>query len=247
MDGNSIHDIAPTPDQAFDIMAELLGMKNPTPTTVVGYMDIITEITKLMTTHRLYTEFSKKMISDNIQLKVENKELREVESLLQPFQNTETFHMKVEEMKKENNLLKEQNDQHLEWFEEINTLVGADKEEPAVISVKDYVEENIITETTLEMVKSENETNKKNILTHGLKREKFVYDKDVWSPMELHRILDNYDLNWNEVCQEVEKMKEENQKNIRYLGELADYMGEDGDASRVFQEVTGVKPECYDM
>ena len=244
MDGNSFHDIAPTPDQAFDIIAELLGMKNPTPTTVVGYMDIITEITKLMTTHRLYTEFSKKMISDNIQLKVENKklkeenkELREVESLLQPFQNTETFHMKVEEMKNENNLLKEQNNQHLEWFEEINTLVGAEKEDPAVISVSEFVEENFITETALAMVKSENETNKKNIMTHGLKVEK-MKEKITCLESDSH----------NEVSQaEYDELKEENQKNIRYLGELADYMGENSAASRVFQEVTGVKPECYDM
>jgi len=42
-----------------------------------------------------------------------------------------------------------------------------------------------------------------------LKEHKFVYDKDVWSPVELHRILDNYDLNWNGVCKEVEKLKKE--------------------------------------
>jgi len=55
-------------------------------------------------------------------------------------------------------------------------------------------------------IKKLEEENKK------LKEEKFVYDKEVWSPVELHRILDNYDLNWNEVCEEVNKLKEKNKK-----------------------------------
>jgi len=42
-----------------------------------------------------------------------------------------------------------------------------------------------------------------------LKDYKFIYDKDVWSPVELLRILDNYELDWNGVCKEVEKLKEE--------------------------------------
>jgi len=41
------------------------------------------------------------------ELKDEIKKLREVESLLQPFENTEGFHMKVVEMKQENKKLKE--------------------------------------------------------------------------------------------------------------------------------------------
>ena len=119
-------------------------------------------------------------------MKEENKELREVESLLQPFENTETFHMKVEEMKEkitclesdshnevsqaEYDELEEQNNQYLKWFEEINDLVGADKGEPAVNSVSDYVEEHNITEFAFNIIKSENEINKKNILMYGLKK-----------------------------------------------------------------------------
>jgi len=45
-----------------------------------------------------------------------------------------------------------------------------------------------------------------------LKEHRFAYDKEVWSPVELLRILDNHDLNWNGVCKEVEKLKEENKK-----------------------------------
>ena len=41
-------------------------------------------------------------------MKEEIDKLKEVESLLQPFQNTETFHMKVEEMIKENKLIKDE-------------------------------------------------------------------------------------------------------------------------------------------
>jgi len=62
-------------------------------------------------------------------------------------------------------------------------------------------------------IKNLREANKK------LKEKRFVYDKDVWSPTELHRILDNYELNWNGVCREVEKLKEEN-KELQHDAEL---------------------------
>tara|TARA_R110001599_G_scaffold156811_6_gene342799 strand:+ start:7049 stop:7831 length:783 start_codon:yes stop_codon:yes gene_type:complete len=48
------------------------------------------------------------VLDEKGQLEAEVEELQEVESLLQPFQNTETFHMKVEEMIKENKLIKDE-------------------------------------------------------------------------------------------------------------------------------------------
>jgi len=70
--------------------------------------------TKLYQDHVDLQEENKKLKDDHCSNKKmffevyeENKKLREVESLLQPFENTETFRMKVEEMKKENQELEE--------------------------------------------------------------------------------------------------------------------------------------------
>jgi len=67
-----------------------------------------------------------------------------------------------------------------------------------------------------------------------LKDYRFTYDKEVWSPVELHRILDNYDLNWNGVCKEVEKLKEENDRQSRYLMPL-------------LKDISRVKEEKYSL
>jgi hypothetical protein len=61
----------------------------------------------------------------------------------------------------------------------------------------------------IELLKAENEKLKAE--NYKLKTFHFTYDKNVWSPTELLRILDNYDLNWNGVCEEVKKLKEENE------------------------------------
>ena len=71
-------------------------------------------MTKLYQDHVDLQEENKKQKEDHCSNKKiffevyeEFKKLREVESLLQPFENTETFRMKVEEMKKENQELQE--------------------------------------------------------------------------------------------------------------------------------------------
>jgi len=105
------------------------------PTLIPGFEDIIRhirqqedQIKKLENTVKNCGENYTKLYQDHVDLQEENKKqkedhcsnkkiffevyeefkkLREVESLLQPFENTETFHMKVEEMKKENQELQE--------------------------------------------------------------------------------------------------------------------------------------------
>lgn len=105
------------------------------PTLIPGFEDIIRhirqqedQIKKLENTVKNCGENYTKLYQDHVDLQEENKKqkedhcsnkkiffevyeefkkLREVESLLQPFENTETFRMKVEEMKKENQELKE--------------------------------------------------------------------------------------------------------------------------------------------
>jgi septal ring factor EnvC (AmiA/AmiB activator) len=49
---------------------------------------------------------------------------------------------KNKEVQEELAILNEQLDQQTEWFKEINSLVGADEDEPAVVSVEDYVREH---------------------------------------------------------------------------------------------------------
>ncbi len=105
------------------------------PTLIPGFEDIMRhikqqedQIKKLENTVKNCGENYTKLYQDHVDLQEENKKqkedhcsnkkiffevyeefkkLREVESLLQPFENTETFRMKVEEMKKENQELKE--------------------------------------------------------------------------------------------------------------------------------------------
>ncbi len=105
------------------------------PTLIPGFEDIMRhirqqedQIKKLENTVKNCGENYTKLYQDHVDLQEENKKqkedhcsnkkiffevyeefkkLREVESLLQPFENTETFHMKVEEMKKENQELQE--------------------------------------------------------------------------------------------------------------------------------------------
>ena len=76
------------------------------PTLIPGFEDIIKhirqqedQIKKLENIIKNCGENYKKLYQDHV-------DLQEVESLLQPFENTETFRMKVEEMKKENQHLK---------------------------------------------------------------------------------------------------------------------------------------------
>ncbi len=105
------------------------------PTLIPGFEDIMRhirqqedQIKKLENTVKNCGENYTKLYQDHVDLQEENKKqkedhcsnkkiffevyeefkkLREVESLLQPFENTETFRMKVEEMKKENQELQE--------------------------------------------------------------------------------------------------------------------------------------------
>jgi len=105
------------------------------PTLIPGFEDIMRhikqqedQIKKLENTVKNCGENYTKLYQDHVDLEEENKKqkedhcsnkkiffevyeefkkLREVESLLQPFENTETFRMKVEEMKKENQELQE--------------------------------------------------------------------------------------------------------------------------------------------
>ncbi len=105
------------------------------PTLIPGFEDIMrhirqqeAQIETLENTVKNCGEKYTKLYQDHVDLQEENKKqkedhcsnkkiffevyeefkkLREVESLLQPFENTETFRMKVEEMKKENQELQE--------------------------------------------------------------------------------------------------------------------------------------------
>lgn len=49
---------------------------------------------------------------------------------------------KIKKLEKEKKVLEEQIKQKDEWFEEINEILGVDKDEPAVEMVRDYVQKN---------------------------------------------------------------------------------------------------------
>tara|TARA_R100001443_G_scaffold117091_1_gene139886 strand:+ start:1258 stop:1977 length:720 start_codon:yes stop_codon:yes gene_type:complete len=80
------------------------------PTLIAGFEDIMKHITnqekKIQELEKNNKEQQEKM-KKHYQ---ENQDLREVESLLQPFENTETFRMKVEKMMKDNQDLQKEND-----------------------------------------------------------------------------------------------------------------------------------------
>jgi len=54
----------------------------------------------------------------------------------------ETCREKVKKLEEENKVSEDQINQQIEWFKEINILVGSDEDEPAVNSVKDFVAEH---------------------------------------------------------------------------------------------------------
>ena len=59
--------------------------------------------------------------------------------------------------------LEDQLEHNAKWFSQINSLVGADPEEPAVNSVSDFVHKAMLDREVLEIVRDENEVNKKNV------------------------------------------------------------------------------------
>lgn len=78
--------------------------------------------------------------------------------------------------------LHDQLDQTSEWFSQINQLVGADPEEPAVNSVADYVHKARLDKEVLEIVRDENEVNKKNVFKFSVQigelKEELQQEKD---------------------------------------------------------------------
>tara|TARA_R110000772_G_scaffold47937_6_gene109388 strand:+ start:513 stop:887 length:375 start_codon:yes stop_codon:yes gene_type:complete len=77
------------------------------PTLIPGFQDIMRHIRQQEDQIKKLEKTNKEQQEKMTKLWHEIEDLREVESLLQPFENTETFRMKVEEMKKENQELEE--------------------------------------------------------------------------------------------------------------------------------------------
>ena len=77
------------------------------PTLIPGFEDIMRHIRQQEDQIKKLEKTNKDHQEKMTKLWHEIEDLREVESLLQPFENTETFRMKVEEMKKENQELEE--------------------------------------------------------------------------------------------------------------------------------------------
>tara|TARA_Y100000593_G_C4264892_1_gene314227 strand:+ start:154 stop:840 length:687 start_codon:yes stop_codon:yes gene_type:complete len=71
---------------------------------------------------------------------------------------------------------------------------------------------DIMAEQQEQIKRLEEEIELKKIHIKKLKSIKCVYHPDVWSPVEILRILDDYDLNWNEAVSKVQKLKDENKK-----------------------------------
>ena len=86
------------------------------PTLISGFEDVITHI----------NQQDQRVMS----LEEENKKLKE------ELEEKEVSLINSEEMENEEKI-----DQQEEWFKEINILVGADEDEPAVNSVMDFVAE----------------------------------------------------------------------------------------------------------
>lgn len=75
--------------------------------------------------------------------------------------------------------LHDQLEHNREWFLLINQLVGADPEEPAVNSVADFVGKARLDKEVLEIVRDENEVNKKNVFkfsTENMKLKQANYE-----------------------------------------------------------------------
>jgi len=87
-------------------------------------------------------------IMDHIKkLERENKELKEANKMLNNYNeaNIKLRQEKEDEIKE----LKEENQQQQKWFEEINELLEAKAEDPAVESVKEYVRKMKIVDNEL--------------------------------------------------------------------------------------------------
>jgi len=85
-------------------------------------------------------------VKDQEEYEKENKELKEEKEKL--YYEKMVLHNRVctEEtanllLRNKNKVSEDQINQHNEWFKEINILVGADEDEPAVVSVNDLVAE----------------------------------------------------------------------------------------------------------
>ena len=81
---------------------------------------------------------------------------------------------------------------------------------------------DIMAEQQEQIKRLEEEIELKKIHIKKLKSIKCVYHPDVWSPVEILRILDDYELNWNEAVSKVQKLKEDNELNkgmIQFLNE----------------------------
>jgi len=79
--------------------------------------------------------------------------------------------------------LHDQLDQTNEWFAQINQLVGADPDEPAVNSVSDYVHSARLDKEVLEIIRDENEVNKKNIFKFSTEIMEIKEDRAVLGRM----------------------------------------------------------------
>jgi len=117
--------------------------------------------------------------------------------------------------------LEEQNEDYQDSIEEALNICGFSKGDSILDAVKKLKEQikkfkeqndDEFLELKEEKEELEEEIEELEAELKKLKDYRFAYDKEVWSPVELLRILDNYDLNWNGVCKEVEKLKEEKEE-----------------------------------
>ena len=74
----------------------------------------------------------------------------------------------------------EELDHNAEWFSQINSLVGADPEEPAVNSVSDFVHKAMLDREVLKIIRDENEVNKKNIFKFSEENTKLRQENKEW-------------------------------------------------------------------
>jgi len=118
--------------------------------------------------------------------------------------------------------LHDQLNQTTEWFGQINRLVGADPEEPAVNSVSDFVHKANLDREVLEHIRDENEVNKKNIFKFATENmelredNKILKDQIDMKEKRIEQVLAEHEEKNCEInkllCEKLHETLEENKK-----------------------------------
>jgi len=117
------------------------------PTLIAGFEDIMThiknqgeQIKNLEQNEKVREERVQELYQENQQLKEEKEKLYYEKMVSDNRVCTEATANLL--LRNKNKVFEDQINQQTEWFKAINILVGSDEDEPAVVSVQDFVAEH---------------------------------------------------------------------------------------------------------